>query len=284
MRHVRWYTVRHLLSHHGAISGYEFVIHFLPVSMLGAELTELLLYVGINGSRIAYTLHERRDVVLRLRYQGEKIILPFLELGLRYHSLLNVRLLVPRYHPLIGARWAYGWCSRMGGTVHLILRRLHGWGSKHVHGGWLIRRMLGAKARLLEANHFLLTEHFELAGNAGIVHRCMHHGVHIERCLHLLLGIHRHIREIGRYEGLGLVRLRIVENRARLVHALSVKPKGLLKLLNKRLTLSMGESLPSREFLHLNEKNVSIDVITRKSVLRDINSDGSKDCLQRSSQ
>lgn len=83
----------------------------------------------------------------------------------------------------------------------------------------------------------------------------MHHGVHVKRCLHLLLGIHGHVGEIGRHEGLRLVTLRIVENRG--VHALCVKPKRLLDLLNNGLTLTMGESLPSREFLHLNKENVS---------------------------
>jgi hypothetical protein len=250
-----WYTIHHLLRHDGTKSGYKLGIHVLPATKLCTKLTDLLLHGRINGIGIACTLRKSRHAGLRLRDQTEQINLPLLELGQRQHSLLSSRLLVPRYHPLIGTRWTNGLCSRTGRTVHLVLRRLHGWGSKHVHGSRLIRHMLGAETRLLETRKFLLIEHFELAGNVGIVHRWMHHRVHVERRrLHLLLGIHRHIGEVGRYEGLGLVRLRIVENSARMVHALSVKPKGLLKLLNKGLTLTMRESLPSGEFLHLNKE------------------------------
>ena len=138
---MRWYTIHHLLSHHSAKSGYKFGIHILPVSKLRTKLIELLLQVRINGTSIACVLHKSRHVVLRLRDQAEEIISPFLELGRRHHSLLSRRLL----HPLIGTRWTNDLRSRMGRTVHLILRRLHGWGSKHVHGSWSIRRMLGAE-------------------------------------------------------------------------------------------------------------------------------------------
>lgn len=269
MRHVGgWYTIHHLLRHHGAKGGHKLVKHFLPVSKLSTELSDLLLHVRINGGPIACSLREGCHAVLRLRDHTEQIIPPLVELGRRHHSLLNIRLLVPRYHTLIGTRWTDGLCGGMGGTMHLILRRLHGCRSKHLHGGWLIRRMLGTKTWLLETSDFLLTEHFQLAGNAGIVHRCLHHRVHVERCLHLLLGIHGHVREIGRHEGLRLIGLRIVENWARGIHTLRVKAEGLLDLLNNGLTLAMRESLPSSEFLHLNKENVSIDVITRKAILR----------------
>lgn len=139
--------------------------------------------------------------------------------------------------------------------------------------------MLGVKAGLLDTGHILWVKRFELAGNAGVAHRWMHHGIHVVR-LHLLLGVHRHVGKIRRYEGLVLVRLRIVENRARGVHPLSVKPKRLLDLLNSGLTLTMRDNLPSREFLHLNKKNISMNVIARTLILRH-NPDGDADCIQR---
>lgn len=114
-----------------------------------------------------------------------------------------------------------------------------------------------------------MIEHFDLTGNAGIGHRCLYHGVHVELCLHLLLGIHGHVGEIRRYEGLRLVGLRIVKNWARGVQTLRIEPEGLLDLLNNGWTLAMRESLPSSEFLHLNKEDVSINAIARNPVHRE---------------
>ena len=67
MSHVRGrYTIRHLLIQHDAEIGYKFGIHVLPASNLSTELIDLLLHVLINGSRIVYSLQERRHVALRL--------------------------------------------------------------------------------------------------------------------------------------------------------------------------------------------------------------------------
>lgn len=126
MSHVRkCYSIRHLLSQYGAVSGYKLGTHILAGGKLATELTDLLLRVNIKGARVARILHDRRQVVLRLRDQTEQIAPPLLELSRRHHSLLSGRL-VPRYHPLISAGYSYGLCGRMGRAMHLILNRLHG--------------------------------------------------------------------------------------------------------------------------------------------------------------
>ena len=107
----------------------------------------------------------------------------------------------------------------------------------------------------------------------------MYHRVHVKRCLHLLLGIHGHVGEIGRDEGRRLATLGIVENGV--VHALRVKPKGLLDLLNNGLTLTMRESLPSREILHLNKKEVSKRNYDKISSQRDMVLGGREERIQR---